>query len=324
MAMKLSSFLQMKPNVYIYQKVGWRIAFMYMIILGKIYFLLNQEEKRKIVGSVEKVFGELKERSELKTIEKHVFRGIFCHYYEKIFNAYTNIQGLRSFLLESVSAHGLDRLDRALKQGRGVLFITGHYGGIEYIPIYLALKGYPISVIAKFSTEQLKETLHAKTSPLGLRIIDGAQKNGILSGVIKELKANRIVFIECDEIEEWRPSRDERTSFLGKKIGVDRTINLLYRRTGAEIILGLLHRFNLQKYHLLIEDFPGILSHLGTPASSVAEAVLKCFEQFIYRHPEGWYQWKNYSKIRLLDEPTVESNNPTPIPILAPAFGESF
>ncbi|MBU2499538.1 MAG: lysophospholipid acyltransferase family protein [Proteobacteria bacterium] len=324
MALKLSSFLQLKPNVFIYQKLGWKMALIYMLVLGKIYFFLKQEEKRKILCSVERVFGDRKEPSEVKAIAKHVFRGIFCHYYEKIFNAYTNIQGLRSFLFGSVTAHRLERLDHALKEGRGVLFITGHYGGIEYIPIYLALKGYPVSVIAKFSTVQLKETLHAKTKPLGLTIIDGAQKNGILNGVIRELKANRVVFIECDEIEEWRPSRNERTHFLGKKIGVDRTINLLYRRTGAEIIFGLLHRYHLQKYDLFIEDLPGVLSKLGAPASSVAEAVLKCFEQFIYRYPEGWYQWKNYSEIRSLDETSVEGMSPGPVSTLTPAFGELF
>ena len=324
MKIKLSAFLQMKPNVYIYQKLGWRIALFYMVILGRMYFLLRQEEKRKITASLEKVFGERKGRSELKAMANHVFRGIFCHYYEKIFNAYTDIHGLRTFLFGSVIPQGLERLDHALEAGRGVLFVTGHYGGIEYIPIYLALKGYPISVIAKFSTAQLKETLHAKTSPLGLRIIDGSQKNGVLNGVIKELKANRLVFIECDEIEEWRPSRHERMSFLGKKIGVDRTLNLLYRRTGAEIILGLLHRSNLSRYHLIIEDFPGILSHLGAPASSVGEAVLKCFEQFIYRHPEGWYQWKNYSEIRSLDEPPAEVPAPIHQAPFIPAFVEGY
>ena len=54
----------------------------------------------------------------------------------------------------------MEKLDKALGQGRGILFVTGHYGGIEYIPIFLALKGYPMSVIAKFSTKQLKEATY--------------------------------------------------------------------------------------------------------------------------------------------------------------------
>ena len=68
MALKLSSFLQLKPNVYVYQKLGWKMALIYMLILGKIYFLLKQEEKRKILGSVERVFGGRKEPSEVKAI----------------------------------------------------------------------------------------------------------------------------------------------------------------------------------------------------------------------------------------------------------------
>ena len=127
MKIKLSAFLQMKPNVYIYQKLGWRIALFYMVILGRMYFLLRQEEKRKITASLEKVFGERKGRSELKAMANHVFRGIFCHYYEKIFNAYTDIHGLRTFLFGSVIPQGLERLDHALEAGRR-LTILGTVG----------------------------------------------------------------------------------------------------------------------------------------------------------------------------------------------------
>ena len=275
MALKLSSFLQMKPNIFIYRNFGWKVALLYLMILGRFYFLLKQKEKRKIKTSVETVFANRREGSEVRTIAKDVFRGILCHYYEKVLNAYQDMADLTAFMGESIKPQGLERLDQALQKGRGVLFVTGHYGGIEYIPIYLALKGYPISVIAKFSIPQLKESLHARTKDLGLRIIDGAEKNKVLGTVMQELRDNRLVFFECDEIEEWRPSQKERISFLGKRIGLDRTINLICKRTGAEIILGLLHRYNLEEYGLVIEDMDGMCSRMNQAFSSPGEAVLK-------------------------------------------------
>ena len=322
--MKLSSFLQMKPNLFIYQRMGWKITLHYIMMLGRLYFLLKQDEKQKIVKSLESVFGNRKEKSEIEAITKEVFRGIYAHYYEKLFNAYEEITGLRSFMEKSIEPYGLNKLDTALERGRGVLFVSGHYGGIEYIPIYLALKEYDVSVIMKFSTQQLRETSYARANELGLKVVDAGQEKGVLSAVIRELRAKRIVFTECDEPEEWKPSARERFLFLGKMIGVDRTINLIHRRTGAEVVLGLLHRFSLHNYALVIEDHQDILSRVGRKAASLGEALLKSLEQLIYQGPEQWYQWKKYADVdgmlvnSLGQEITVTS------PFLPPAFGDAM
>ena len=63
------------------------------------------------------------------------------------------------------------------------------------------------------------------------------------------MRANLVVFIECDEIERWKQSQKEKMTFLGKTIGVDKTINLIQRRASAEVVFGVLHRFSLRKRH---------------------------------------------------------------------------
>lgn len=302
MRIKLSRFLQLKCNVFMYKWLGWEVCFYYILLLGKIYFLLNRNEKGKIANSISYVF-ENKDPSEIRDISKKVFRGILSHYYEKIFNAYEEIGPLRSFFQSHIEAGYLYKLDHALKAGKGVLFVTGHYGAIEYIPILLAVKGYPISVVAKFATRQLEETLHEKTRNIGLRIIN-AGRGSVLSSIMRELRQNRIVFIECDEIEEWRPSKRNRMWFLGKLIEIDKSIDIIQRRAGAEIIFGLLHRFNLNRYYLILEDYQGMLSRFGMQEASVGEIALKYLEEYIYYYPEEWYQWKNY--YALDGEPSVE------------------
>ena len=297
MSTSLSSVLQWRSNVFICQKLGWKIAFYYITILGALYFLLKRKEKKKIKKAVEDVFAERKGKREIRSILRSALRGIRSHYLEKFFNAYENIEELSAFFEESIDVSNLHKLENALREGKGVLFVTGHYGGIEYIPIFLALKQYPISVIAKFKTKELKDTLHRKTDGLGLRIIDADKKNRVLCNVIKELRANRIIFIECDEIEEWKPSQKEKISFLGKMIGVDKTINLIHRRTGAAIIFGILHRYSLRNYKFIIENYQDMILRLDKTPFSIGEVVLKSFEKYIYSNPEEWYQWKNYAQM---------------------------
>jgi len=322
MRISLSKFLQSRFNVFIYKRLSWEVVLLYIIILGKLYFFFNRKEKHKIEEAIEIVFEGLRSKSEIKTIKRNIFRGIIFHYYEKLFNVYEKIEGLKIFFEESIEVHCLNKLDNALRDGKGVLFVTGHYGGIEYIPIFLALKKYPISVIVKFATKDLKDKLYLKTKNLGLKIIDANQRKGILSSIIQELKENRIVFIECDEIEEWKPSQKEKTFFLGKMIGVDKTINLIQRRAGAEVIFGILHRFNLGKYSLIIESYQDILTRFRNTPSSVGEAILEFFEQYIYYYPEEWYQWKNYAEIKTLAASAIEVERSTPLLMLKPSFGK--
>jgi KDO2-lipid IV(A) lauroyltransferase len=307
-------------NIFIIQKLGWQISFYYLLVLGKLFYFLNGGERRRIVQSIEAVYGDQRNGEELEIISKTVFRGIFAHYYEKLFNAYSDIYALESFFAESIEAQCLDKLDGALENGRGVLFVTGHYGGIEYIPIFLASNGYPISVVAKFATRQLKQACEARSERFGLRIIDGNRRNAILPGILQELRINRIVFLECDEIEEWRPSQREKMIFLRKMIGVDRTISLIARRSKAALVFGILHRFTLQKYRLVIQDRDDILARNGKPSISFGNAVLRCLEQYIYSYPEEWYQWKNYEDIETHRDHAPQDGQTTPVLVWNPCY----
>jgi lauroyl/myristoyl acyltransferase len=313
MGKNLSSFLQWQPNVSLIRKVGWPLAFRYVTFLGGLYYFFRAEEKQKIIEVIRKAFAETKGSPEIKTITREVFRGILHHYCEKLFNAYESVPNLKAFFDQSIEAPALYKIDHALKQNKGILFVTGHFGGIEYIPIFLSLRGYPISVIIKCATNQLKEQLHARARELGIRVIDAQQEN-ILGAVIRDLRENRVVFIECDEIEEWKPSRTEEISFLGKRIGVDKTINLIQRRSGAHVVFGLLHRVSLERYSFIIESYQDVLAKRPMSVSSVGAGLLKMFEHYVQQHPDKWYQWKKFAEVALAPGATLqpaESLNPS-------------
>lgn len=298
MGKNLSAFLQWQPNVSLIQKMGWPMAFKYVSLLGSLYYFFNAKEKRKIIESIRETFADNKNTQEIRSLTRDVFTGILHHYCEKLFNAYESLPNLKAFFDESIEAPSLHKIDDALRRNKGTLFVTGHFGGIEYIPIFLSLSGYPVSVIIKCATDQLKEKLHARARELAIRVIDADQEN-ILGSVLRDLKENRVVFIECDEIEEWKPSKKERISFLGRTIGVDKTINLIQRRSGARVVFGLLHRVSLLKYSFIIQSHEDILETGPVTVSSIGASLLKVFERYVWQHPDRWYQWKKFSEVAL-------------------------
>jgi KDO2-lipid IV(A) lauroyltransferase len=281
------------------------MAFRYVSFLGGLYYFFRAKEKQKIIEAIQKTFAETKRSQEIRTITKDVFRGILNHYCEKLFNAYESVPNLKAFFDQSIEAPSLHKIDEALKQEKGILFVTGHFGGIEYIPIFLSLHGYPISVIIKCATDQLKERLHQRARELGIRVIDAGEEN-VLSAVIRDLKANRVVFIECDEIEEWKPSKTEKMSFLGRRIGVDKTLNLIQRRSGAQVVFGLLHRVSLEKYSFIVRSYQDVMEKGPVHASSVGAGLLKAFEHYVCQYPDRWYQWKKFSELGLSSQTSLQ------------------
>jgi lauroyl/myristoyl acyltransferase len=240
-----------------------------------------------------------------------------------MFIAFEDKDKATRFLNDNISKGDLVVIRNSLLKGRGVIVITGHYGAIEYIPTLLAVNGFDISMIAKFKTEQLKKKVFSQAEKYRIRLIDAENTGNVLNTAIKELKENRILVTQCDEIEEWRPSEKERTFFLGQATGLDRTINIIHKRTGAEVIFGVIHRYSLSEYKLIVHSYEDMLKMLGgIPLSTVGETVLKVLEQYIYRYPEQWYQWKKYPELRNGSIIDIKAEKAMSSPFLQPAFGK--
>ncbi len=318
---KLSSFLQWKLNIFFYLALGWSVTRLLIFSLGKIYFFFNREEKRRIIGAVFEVASREKSSRDPRHIVRNVFKGILSHYYEKMFIAFEDPKRATRFLRRSIQSQRLPILDGKLAEGNGVIMVTGHYGAIEYIPTLLAVNGYPVSMIARFNSNHLKKKAFSQAAKYDIKLIDATQNGGVIGSAVRELRENRIVITECDEIEQWRPSKSKRISFLGRKTGLDRTINVIHKRTKAQVVFGVIHRHSLHDYDLIMHSHGGMLRMMGDAGmSSVGETVLKFLEQCIYASPEQWYQWKNYFEIGWAPLPRMKGKVPASLPMLKPGM----
>ncbi|MFZ7112212.1 MAG: lysophospholipid acyltransferase family protein [Desulfatiglandales bacterium] len=319
-SVKLSAFLQWKVNIFLYLTLGWKVTRLLVFALGRTYFFFKKEEKRRIIDAVSEVASGRNRRNARK-IKKGVFDGILCHYYEKMFIAFEKPEKAADFLKNSIRIDDLDVLRRELSKGNGVIMVTGHYGAIEYIPTLLAVNSLPVTMIARFNSKQLKERAFSQAEKYGIRLIDAAQSGGVIASAVSELRNNRIVVTECDEIEEWRPSKIEKISFLGKVTGLDRTINVIYKRTKAEVVFGVIHRYSLNSYKLIAVSRDEMAQRMKNGGfSSVGETVLKFLEHHIYQNPEQWYQWKNYGEIGWVPSYIPGGNPPERPALLKPQW----
>ncbi|MBW1783048.1 MAG: lysophospholipid acyltransferase family protein [Deltaproteobacteria bacterium] len=306
MTMNLSSFLQWRINIYLYLTFGWGVARMVIFLFCTLYFFFNRKEKGRIKDAVSEGMGRYDQETNMGVVTKRVLHGVYSHYYEKLFIAFERPKKAAAFLNHHVDTMDLEILEKSLSKGNGVILVTGHYGAIEYIPTLLAINGFSVSMIAKFKTEQLRRKVFSQAKSYNIRLIDANNTKNVIAIAFNELKKNQVLITQCDEIEEWKPSKREKTSFLGRTTGLDRSINIIQKRTGAEVVFGVIHRYNLEEYKLMMRDTEQMLLRCGHESPlSVGEAVLRLLEQFIYANPEQWYQWKKYLDI---ETPSSRSN----------------
>lgn len=321
MKINLSSFLQWRSNIFLCRLMGWKITFHYINFLGKIYFSLNKKEKLKITNAIQAVFSDLKHQSEVRAITQGVFRGISSHYYEKFFNAFSSAETLKSFLESQMECEGMVAIEKGLSKGNGVLLITGHFGGVELIPAFLGANNYPATIIAKFSSDSLRQVSLQQADNFSVRIIDADRTNNLIKSVFGDLRENRIVITQCDEIDEWKPFRNHRIIFLGKPVQLDRTISIITKRCSAAVVFGVMHRGHRGRYNFIVTPWEDMAHKfqrsIDTPLGAV---VLKFMEQYIYKFPEGWYQWKKYPVLDIFAPADFEVETTVAFPTLKPSF----
>ncbi len=262
-----------------------------MQLLGRIYFTRHPCERERYVAPLKEILGFRAAAAEdFDSLTARVLRGIFDHYFEKLLNAYWGIERMRRMLLRDVELVHEDLLAEALREGGGVILNTAHFGALEFLPAALAFRGYPVTMMARFKTARLRKTIRRLAGEAGLELLDAADSR-ILPRAISSLRQGSILIYQVDEISCWRPCHTKVMSFFGRRIRLDRTVELLQRRTGAALLLGLMERVGGGRYQL---NFEVPSEHLPAPTGLGPDAqLIKRVEHYIYSFPEQWYNWKD-------------------------------
>jgi lauroyl/myristoyl acyltransferase len=281
-------------------------------------------EKRRIAEAVQAVFGPEESRWQTDRRLAEIVRGILMHYYEKLFNAMAPVETLKTFLTRAAAAEGLEAIAHGLARGHGVLLVTGHYGGVEFLPGFMALSGLPVSIIVRFGSSRLREaSLHKADRCAGLvHLIDADESPNVLRAIFRDLEANRVVITQCDEIDAWRPSAEQSLTFLRRRILMDRTINCIARRAPALVVFGAMHRCGPSRYRLIISSTEGMAQAVAVGNElPIGALVLKFIERYIYAFPEQWYLWSKYSRMKAVQAPVSQVLAPLELHRLEPSLG---
>jgi KDO2-lipid IV(A) lauroyltransferase len=286
MKLKISLFFQSSFNVFLMRHVSPRLAQKYLHGIGFLYYLLNRKEKRVIEQNVRQVLAGQEERYIRKVVHE-TFKGIFTHYFEKMFGAFLDCDMVNRYVKSHFTVEGRELVAKALEQGKGCILVTAHWGAVEFIPWVLFSEGFPSAVILECATTRLARSLQAKTSRTNTELISSGHGISVFLRAMQALQANRVLMTQCDEVDAWRKRGHHTIRLLGRELYFDNTIDVLSHRSGAPVIGAFLKRTADNRYTLILED----VSVTRQPESKAREC-LKLWEKYVTTCPEQWYQWK--------------------------------
>jgi Kdo2-lipid IVA lauroyltransferase/acyltransferase len=182
-------------------------------------------------------------------------------------------------------------IDEALKDGKGVLALSFHYGNWEIMGVISHLLGCEIVALAR----PLKKQKLLNTFLVSLRVSTGLTviaNQDTARDAARHLRENRMVAILGDQRE--KRSKGIYVDFFGEKIPTSKGIGLLAMKTGSPMIPIHGERRGFLRYNIVfskpleIERRPGKGEQLEDLLYRNTRKINAFLETIVSEHPDEW------------------------------------
>jgi KDO2-lipid IV(A) lauroyltransferase len=199
---------------------------------------------------------------------------------------------------------GLENYLEAVRRGRGVIFMTAHFGAWELSSFAHALYGYPLKFVVRPIDNGRVEDLisHYRTLSGNAPI----QRRSAARDIVRALRRNESVGILFDQ--NTTRSEGVFAEFFGLPAATTPSIALLALRTGAAVVPGFLIWDGKIGRHRLRLDPPVELTNTGDLDRDVLENTRrfnKILEEYIREYPDQWLWIHRRWKTRPEGEPSL-------------------
>lgn len=285
----LSQFLQVPFNLVLAQVLPINLFRPYINLMGFLYYLTRKSERKETTTTIVNRIASEHGRIQKLSLVYNAYRGIFEHYLEKLIIATRSPAEMADYLMANCEIGDTRWLDLVEVAGRGGIVATGHFGASEFLPVLLALNGYPTATLIRYKTARLREFAKKRAEAYGIVLIDANETHSSFQQAVKAIREGRILVALCDEFNHWSPSRNYMIEVLGERCPADRGLEILQRRTGAPTSLGLLYRTNPKSGKRYKFALHPITENGNT--RPVSAATWEILERYIREYPEQWYKW---------------------------------
>jgi len=198
---------------------------------------------------------------------------------------------------------GFENYDEARKKGRGIIFLTAHFGNWELGSFAHGVYGYPCNfVVREMDNPLIDELINRFRCASGGRAIE---KREFARQVLRAFERNEAVGILMDQ--NMLAGEGTFVDFFGLPASTTTGPARVARRTGAAVILGLvIWDSKLKKYRLRFDRVDWIKCEDPEEEIAVNTAnFTRRIEEYIRRYPDQWLWVHRRWKTRPIGEPPL-------------------
>ena len=260
---------------------------------------LAGRQRRAGLHNLRMVFPQLTEPERIR-----ILRGSFQNL-GRLLVEFTHFPELtKGNIADHVVHDGLENYLEGLRRGRGVIFMTAHFGAWELSSFAHALYGYPLKFIVRPIDNPRVEELISNYRTLSGNVPIG--RRSAARDILKALRQNEAVGILFDQ--NTTRSEGVFAEFFGIPAATTPAIALFAQRAGAAVIPGFLIWDEKLGKHRLRLDPPVELINTGDLDQDVLENTKRfnrVLEEYVRKYPEQWLWIHRRWKTRPEGEPSI-------------------
>ena len=260
------------------------------ILIGGLVYHLHRRLRRVGLRNLELAFPEkpLKER-------KKILRGVYVSMGRLLgevclFPGYTQANAS-----EIAVYQGFENFEAAEKRGKGVLLLTGHFGGWEVGSFFHSLQGHPMEIVVRPLDNAYLDALVARYRGLhGNRMIG---KDEFARGLLAAMQRNGTVGILMDT--NMIPRQGVFVDFFGIPACTPSGVARVALHTDAAVVPAFtIWDSVLRKYRVEFGPAVELVRTGDVEADTVANTAkfTKVIEEYVRRYPDQWLwvhrRWK--------------------------------
>ena len=281
--------------VWLISLIPFRVGQSLGRMLGNILAVVLKRRIKASLNNLRYIFGERMPETELIELNGR----IVAHFAEMLFEVPHILRLNRTNLNRYVIFDNGKALSQALKKGRGVFILTGHFGNWELMSAATALrfnaKGAVVVRPADFApADRLLESLRSR---FGTEIIP---KKRAMKKLLAVKKENKVIGILLDQNVDWYEG--VFVPFLGKSACTNKGLALVALRTGSPVIPAFSVRQSDGRYRVVFGDEVPLL-RTGDKIKDIEENTAlftQIIEKYVRQYPDQWFWFHKRWKTRPL------------------------
>jgi KDO2-lipid IV(A) lauroyltransferase len=214
-----------------------------------------------------------------------IARAAFAHFGRLLFELLKFSTLSREQMLGRVEFDGDERMRNAYAQGKGVIFITGHFGFWELHAMVHAFHAQPIALLARaLDNPRLNDLLEHIRQRTGNTVV---YRRGTIRRVMRTLQAKQGVAVLIDQHIIGRDAI--YVDFFERPAATTSAVAALALRTGAPVVPVFALPLGRGRYRLIYEH-PVEPPH-GESEDAIRDFTQRCtdvLEMYVRRHPDLW------------------------------------